>query len=844
MPAVTPTFVQGNVNNPSGTVTTIATAFTGAQGAADCNLVCIDYHVTATAWNSGTAYVIGNTVLLSGNVYTCILGNTNHTPPNTTYWIQGVISSVVDTAGNTYTVAAADYYDTASPGHQAIYAAPNIAASDAGANTVTVTFGIGVTHGQVQIVEYSNVNTVSPVDVSLQGGDINDLNPQTATTMTTLYPNDRIVSFLVITSSATVTVPTGYTLRTGSGTLLAMAADGPATNPGTYKPIWGLNGSRGNIVGNVALTPPPLPPTVQALPATGIPLANPTLCGSLVSEGTTHVTSYGFNWGLTSGYGTTITLSGDPGVILAFSSELPGLPANTTYHFQAWATSPSGSATSTDSTFTTNPNITPPTIVSSDPNGITNYELALTFAEEFNSPLSQYDSTLLEGTWQTWFYYGTQAGSAGRVEGSVNCLFSDLKYNGYNPFTVDGSSDLVITVAPNPAYPATSIYPYLSGTITTQPSFSQTYGYFECRCKVNPIGVGVWPAFWMLSETQQAVEEMDVMECFAVQNQVASTLHYLLPPNPHGLFNDNIPVSDVTQFHTYGMLWTATYIYFYVDEIQTAVFANPGFNDPEYMLATLQTGSSGSFLGTPTAGEIATPITFTIDYIRAYSIESVSAIVIAQPVSGINLTGVTLNGKVTAEGTPPVTSYGFNWGPTNTYGTTVTFTGDPGTVSPFSSVLTGLSSDTTYHFQAWATNGDVMEASADVTFTTASIPNVISLGTSGNPVTEAILNGELTLHGGTPIISYGFNWGLTSDYGNTITFTGDIGLIEFYGVINGLSPGTAYHFQAFATNSFATGTSDDSTFTTGTYKSASQPGSDLFQSQRPNVNSDIYEVRI
>lgn len=38
------------------------------------------------AWNSGTAYAVGDVVTLSGSSYVCVLDHTNHTPPNTTYW--------------------------------------------------------------------------------------------------------------------------------------------------------------------------------------------------------------------------------------------------------------------------------------------------------------------------------------------------------------------------------------------------------------------------------------------------------------------------------------------------------------------------------------------------------------------------------------------------------------------------------------------------------------------------------------------------------------------------------------------------------------------------------------
>lgn len=38
------------------------------------------------AWNSGTAYVVGNYALQSNVVYQCISNHTNQTPPNATYW--------------------------------------------------------------------------------------------------------------------------------------------------------------------------------------------------------------------------------------------------------------------------------------------------------------------------------------------------------------------------------------------------------------------------------------------------------------------------------------------------------------------------------------------------------------------------------------------------------------------------------------------------------------------------------------------------------------------------------------------------------------------------------------
>ena len=51
-------------------------------------------------WSSTKAYIIGDRVTLSGVIYNCILGNTNQTPINTTYW------AVSSTDPTQYTVAA------------------------------------------------------------------------------------------------------------------------------------------------------------------------------------------------------------------------------------------------------------------------------------------------------------------------------------------------------------------------------------------------------------------------------------------------------------------------------------------------------------------------------------------------------------------------------------------------------------------------------------------------------------------------------------------------------------------------------------------------------------------
>ncbi len=76
----------------------------------------------------------------------------------------------------------------------------------------------------------------------------------------------------------------------------------------------------------------------------------------------------------------------------------------------------------------------------------------------------------------------------------------------------------------------------------------------------------------------------------------------------------------------------------------------------------------------------------------------------------------------------------------------------------------------------------------------------------------AKLNGNLVSDGGEAC-DCGFEWGETAAYGNTTPTQSKATGETFAQAISGLSPGTLYHFRAFATNSKGTAYSDDLTFT-------------------------------
>jgi len=242
--------------------------------------------------------------------------------------------------------------------------------------------------------------------------------------------------------------------------------------------------------------------------------------------------------------------------------------------------------------------------------------LVLTFADEFDSfrPLRG-----RSGVWRTTFGDGTHLGLDRRslpTNGELQ-LYVDPDISGargslnLNPFSVrDGV--LEITAAPTPPElkPLLNNYAYMSGVITTQPSFTQTYGYFEMRARL-PRGKGLWPAFWLLPADQSWPPEIDVMESIGDPSQVFVTTHSKAT-KAEG-FERRIAGDE---FHTFAVSWDANDVVWYIDGKEAGRHKTPAdMHKPMYMLANLAVG--GNWPGAPDA-RTRFPATYEIDYIRAY----------------------------------------------------------------------------------------------------------------------------------------------------------------------------------------------------------------------------------
>jgi glucose/arabinose dehydrogenase len=183
-----PTFVQVNSATPQTPQSTVATTFTMAQVVGDLNAVVV-------SWNETT----------------------------------GNITSVTDSAGNVYQVAAATTRGTGLS--QAVYYAKGIAAAAAGANTVTVKFDKAVAFADVRVLEYSGLDPTSPLDVTHSA--VGSTTPANSGPATTNFATELLLGAGTTTSSFSGP-GTGYTSRVITSPDGDIAEDRTVTTTGSY----------------------------------------------------------------------------------------------------------------------------------------------------------------------------------------------------------------------------------------------------------------------------------------------------------------------------------------------------------------------------------------------------------------------------------------------------------------------------------------------------------------------------------------------------------------------------------------------------------------------------------
>jgi len=190
---------------------------------------------------------------------------------------------------------------------------------------------------------------------------------------------------------------------------------------------------------------------------------------------------------------------------------------------------------------------------------------------------------------------------------------------------------------------------YYCDRIDTRKKYTQTYGYFECRC-ILPAAQGMWSAFWLSNENASVDgtpgtegTEIDVFESplyyrklFGMDNSmVTSNLHY----GGYGLQTryKNVTIAKANnpyeEYNTYGVEWNENEYIFYINGVETGRSSFGGVAKvPEYLLLSCEIdgvdgkpfyGWSGLITGNK---KERLPAEFIVDYVRCYQYKDLAEV--------------------------------------------------------------------------------------------------------------------------------------------------------------------------------------------------------------------------
>lgn len=280
------------------------------------------------------------------------------------------------------------------------------------------------------------------------------------------------------------------------------------------------------------------------------------------------------------------------------------------------------------------------------------------WCDEFNG---QANSPISASNWT----YDTGAGGWGNNELETYCAptsntspCSTATPNAY----IDGSGHLAIKVL---SVGST----WTSARLKSQGLQTFHAGRIEANIEI-PSHAGLWPAFWMLGAQPHVswptVGESDILENWPTTSNIPgpgatgnrSTIHTTKTAGPGlgGAFTFPTGQQVDTAFHTYGQIWSANMIQYYVDDpahpffVVTSVDLPAGDTwpfsssaDPFFIIMNIAVGGT---LGAPTDSLTGSQAPMLVDYVRQYTASAIPAPTVA-PSGGIVVTAGSTTGNST-----------------------------------------------------------------------------------------------------------------------------------------------------------------------------------------------------
>jgi len=169
-----------------------------------------------------------------------------------------------------------------------------------------------------------------------------------------------------------------------------------------------------------------------------------------------------------------------------------------------------------------------------------------------------------------------------------------------------------------------------SAKLTTKFKQKFKYGKIDVRAK-NPVGVGSWPAIWMLPDQNKFGKwpqsgEIDIMEHVGYsRDSIFGTVHteafnHMIGTQKSG---HKVVTDSESQFHEYSIQWNPDKIEFFIDSLKYHEFLNYQetykewpFDQDFHLICNLAIG--GNWGGKMGIDSTKFPMQFEIDYIRYY----------------------------------------------------------------------------------------------------------------------------------------------------------------------------------------------------------------------------------